>query len=484
MSLLFSVTHNGIPKKVTCSRTSTVNQLVQQSLEKFRLPQSTQGIVLHNNKELDGLLPLRLTNLVNNAKLTLKIVNGERDVALKLVASVKGKLLQKIVKSHTSSTIDAVLNQFANAVDISIDYEQNKVQLGVLDAHVDNMNHDFATITVGSLVGLAANVVMRLDIELKENHARREVLQKEQEALRKRMEERKKQMRILEKEMKQDEERINGGQTDDHVQHEQGESGSRSPKLPKLDDSRESSPKMDTSTAEENRESPKEESPEKQKFPKEESPEQEAETDTVYLPSGSSVAYENPDSDYNLTVSQAEKYYGMIKAMQTNRKETKQPKSAPQKYVIRIRFPDLAILQLVIEDSGINLGQLLKKLDGYIEKSHINNYRLKSGTPPFKEIKMGFTENNTALKDHGEFQDEKMLLIWEPLVKRSRGPYLISNMHTKSLQELSTVKLEQQRGQLDDDDDTGKLNEDKSKKKDEHDKSKKKGLPKWFRPTK
>lgn len=492
MSLLFTVSYNNVLKKITCSRASTVNQLVQQSIEKFRLPQSSQGTLLHNNKELDGLLPLRLTNLVNNAKLALKISNGNRDVTVKIVGTIKGELKQKIVKTQTISTIQALLEQFSQAVEVHIDYENSRVQLSVLDARVANSSHDFAALTVGSLIGLAANVVMRLDVELKANQAKREQLQRDQEALRKRIEERKKQMRLLEKEMKEDEARAAGIELSEspktEVQAEvPGEEAQN--EVPMDVDAPQEVP-LGTSLKEIPQEVPQQETP--QNLQKEElvsSLESTVESnlddgqDIVFLPSGLSTRYDNPESDYNLTVSQAEKYYAMIKAMQTGRrKEPKQQKRAPQKYVIRMRFPDLALLQFHIEDLGMKLGQLLKKVDGYIESSHINHYRLKSGIPPFKEIAMGFAENNVALRDHNEFQDEKILLIWEPTEKHSQGPFLKSNVHTRSVLELPTMKLDQQRGQLAEEEHRPSSSGTNSERSG--DEQKKKGLPKWFRPVK
>ena len=192
--------------------------------------------------------------------------------------------------------------------------------------------------------------------------------------------------------------------------------------------------------------------------------------------------YENPEDDYNMTTAQAETYLNIIKSMQTRPKKKNEAKS-PTHYAIRLRFPDRSLVQLHIEDPSTKLGQLMKKIDSYIDPKFINSYRIKNGTPPFREIKFGFQENGTALSKHPDFQQEKMLLIWEPSSSHQPGPYLAQGVNTKDVSQLSTVMLETHRGELEEDTlATGKSVKGTSDEKPKLKTKLNKSMPKWFRP--
>lgn len=189
MSLSFSIAYNNVSKKVTCSRTNTVNQLASLAIAKFNLPSSVHGSLLHNGKKLDGLLPLRLTNLVNNAKLSLEVSTSLRPVTLKVVGSVLGERKQKIIKTKTDSSLEELLDTFAK--ETGTKYEGLYVQISMLDARIDNGSTDFKETQLGSILGSADNAVLRITIESHETQTQREKLQAKQTELRRQLEEHK-----------------------------------------------------------------------------------------------------------------------------------------------------------------------------------------------------------------------------------------------------------------------------------------------------
>lgn len=496
MSLNFSVAYNHSTKKVTCPRSSTVNQLASLAASKFGLPASSSGILIHNGKKLDGLLPLRLTNLVNNAKLSLEVSNELRDVTLKVVASVQGALKQKIVKTRTESTIQKLIDTFATETDT--DLEGLRVHLSVLDAKIDNVSTDFSSMTLASILGSADNAVIRLNAESKDAQSKREKLEQEQSELRRQLEEKKRQARLLEKQKKEEEEEKlkKDRKVSDEAKGEEAIEERAGPTEPETNVKTSSEPpassendemEVDETDNEKERTSfataqpiqPPIKANERETEPQFEV--KRHKEDTVYIPQSRPQVYENPESDYILTVAQAEKYYGIIKSMQQNKKPQPKDHTVPGSYTIRVRFPDRALLDLHIENSSMKLGQLLKKLDGFVHERHINSYRLKNGVPPFEEIVVGFEENNKELKLHKHFQHERIMLIWEPTEKSTKGPFLKLDVNTRSLDEMPTIQLESHRGQLEDE--TNQKSRSSSIGNNTE-KSKKKGLPKWFKPNK
>lgn len=506
MSLSFSVAHNKITKKVTCPRTSTVNQLASLATAKFGLPSSTNGTLLHSGKKLDGLLPLRLTNLVNNAKLELQVCSELRPVTVKIIASVLGELKQKIVKTKTDSSVQQLLEAFA--AESGVVFGENRVQLSVLDARIDNGSTDFASTTLGSIIGSADNAVVRLTVENKDAQSKREKLQAEQRELRQQLEEHKRQARLLEKKLREDSQ-----ETDVQAAKEESKEGTEDAETKKDDleepetETRLETEDVDMDLATSERQEPTQEVEEpknivssgheepsshtlKESESVSETPSEESfkvqhyKEDTVYIPKNRSQHYENPDSDYNLTVAQAEKYYGIIKSMQQNKKHQPKDIAPPKAYIIRVRFPDRALLDLQIEDSSMKFGQLLKKLDSFVHEQHINTYKLKNSVPPFEEISMGFDANNTELKHHKSFQDERILLIWESTQKSAKGPFLKLDVNTRSIDDMPTLQLETHRGQLGDEEEKRRKSHSEPSQSNHPEKKKKNGMPKWFKPGK
>lgn len=507
MSLTFSIAHNQITKKVSCPRSNTVNQLASLAIAKFGLPLSANGTLLHSGKKLDGLLPLRLTNLVNNAKLVLEVSSALRPVTVKVVASVLGELKQKIIKTQTDSTVQQLLDTFS--ADSGAQIGDHRVQLSVLDARIENGSTDFTSTLLGSILGSANNAVIRLTVESKDAHSKREKLQAEQRELRQQLEEHKRQARLLEKRLKEEaqetekkEEPKEEEEVEPELKDEKAELKDEEAEAieePVVQDSIAENPGKDVDMDVDEPQSKPEEInalDTKQEasallndsFPQTPSDEsfkvQHFKEDTVYIPLNRSQHYENPDNDYNLTVSQAEKYYGIIKSMQQNKKQQPKEVVPPKAYIIRVRFPDRALLDLQIEDSSMKLGQLLKKLDSFVHEKHINTYRLKNGVPPFEEIAMGFDANNKELKHHKSFQDERIMLIWESTDKSAKGPYLKLDVNTRNIDDLPTLQLESHRGQLGDEEEKRRKSILELNQSKQPEKKKKNGLPKWFKPGK
>lgn len=490
MSYTFNVSYKSVSKKVSCPRSATVNDLILASFQKFNVETSQNGLLTYSGKKLDGLLPVRLSNLVNNAKLELSVSAGNSVVTLKVVAAIGDESITKIIKVASSSTLAELVDEFRNKTEIDSDWSDKRIQLSVLQAIKDNLTSDFAQIRVATVIGSATNAVMRLLVEKKDAQQKREMLQEEQRVLRQQLEEKRREERLLKKEeeemqvddksvleekdveMEDSEETENaevescgkfkavetktglasGGNDIGHSAKSTGDSG---------DNSRESTQFSGAAGLSDQ--------------PSDHFELVEEREDTLYVPNTRTAIYENPDEDYTVTINQAERYYKMIKSMQGGPKITKEI-SKPQKYVVRIRFPDRSLLDLPIDDPTIKLGQLLKKIDGYVAEKFINTYKLKNGLPPFKEIVMGFSENNMALNDHPDFQLEKILLIWEPVVSNSKGPYLKEGIATKDASLLPTVQLETHRGELE----KGEVTAPKPViKRDE--KKKLSGVPKWFR---
>lgn len=486
-----------------------MNQLASLAIAKFGLPLSANGTLLHSGKKLDGLLPLRLTNLVNNAKLVLEVSSALRSVTVKVVASILGELKQKIIKTQTDSTVQQLLDTFA--VESGAQIGDHRVQLSVLDARIENGTTDFTSTLLGSLLGSANNAVIRLTVESKDAHSKREKFQAEQRELRQQLEEHKRQARLLEKRLKEESQETDLQEEPKEEEEVEQEPELRDEKPEKANVIEEFAGQdsidtedlgkdvnMDVDEAQEPLSKPEEinaldtkqevsallndsipQTPSDESFKV-----QHYNEDTVYIPLNRSQHYENPDNDYNLTVAQAEKYYGIIKSMQQNKRQQPREVAPPKAYIIRVRFPDRALLNLRIEDSSMKLGQLLKKLDSFVHEKHINTYRLKNGVPPFEEIAMGFDANNKELKHHKNFQDERIMLIWESSDKTTKGPYLKLDVNTRNIDDLPTLQLESHRGQLGDEEEKRRKSILELSQSRQPEKKKKNGLPKWFKPGK
>lgn len=490
MSYTFSVSYQNVVKKVLCGRSATVNDVLRASFDKFNILLSNSGELSSGGKKLDALLPVRHTNLVNNAKLVLLVTKGAAEVTLKVTASVKEESVTKILKIASAATLAALVAKFREAAGIEADWTDQRIQLSVLQAVKDNLSSDFAEVTVASLVGSSTNAVIRMVVENRDRQLQRAKLQEDQKILRQQYEEKQRQNRLLQKQQQELEaQRLREAkraedEAKDSMEIEPEENASREvvsksqtsdpePPVVKHNEQTVETPAVPSNLATTNVSSTSMVSP---SHPRESFHVPEEKEDTLYIPNERTALYENPEEDYNMTMGQAEKYLKIIKSMQGG-PSTKKETMIPQKYVIRIRFPDRSLLDLPIEDASMKLGQLLKKVDGYVDERFINSYKLKNGLPPFKEIAIGFTENNLPLKSHPDFQQEKLVLIWEPAVPKASGPFLKQGIASKDASELPTMLLETNRGKLEKDVATvpAPLHTNTTTKKSTP------GVPKWFR---
>lgn len=475
MSFTFTVLYDNTVKKIQCPKTFTVNQLVQLSVEKFRLPDSF-GELSSGGKKLDALLPIRLTNLVNNAKLTLTISNIDVIANLKIVGSIDQKQVTSMMKLSSSTPIAGLVAQFAALNNIQIDLTSKRISLSVLQSVIDNATTDFDHVLLKSVLGTSSSAMIRLVVEDRGVHEQKRKLQDEQANLRLRLEEEKRQARLAEREKKADEPQ--------QVEVPQ-ESQTASLLLVPLN--------TETTITDMEIEKPAEyEKPVAAEIqPRVHTPELQDNTtgsfslttekeDTVYVPVNRTELYENPEDDYNMTTSQAEKYLKIIKSMQT-RTKAKKVARIPSHYTIRLRFPDRSLVQLHMEDSNVKLGQFVKKIDTFLDSKFINSYKIKNGSPPFKEIQFDFDTNNASMNSHPDFQEEKLLLIWEPTISHALGPYLKDGVATKDVNELSTMKLEAHRGQLEDEAHTGPKKSEGTRSISKTKSKLTPNMPKWFR---
>lgn len=501
MSYTFSISYQNTIKKVICKNTASVSQLVALLLEKFKLPQTTNGVLSHNGKNLDALTPLRLSGLVNNSKLVLNTSLGPYTATLKLVGAVDGESISKILKVASDVTLPQMISQLLQSLGKDLVTESKLVELSVMRLSIRNLLPEFARTTVGTFVGSSSNAVVRINIEDKEVSLQKQEqgrkVTEEYEERRKADEKAASLAKLVQESSKPPETKKDSPNKESFIEkeapkniifekediprileHESYQNVTLNEKDTIIEAPQNTGNLINDSINETKSQSLQIEQKKQDvwSLPVERN-------DTLYVPLTSTNTYENPDEDYNLTSNQAEKYYKILKSMQ-GRPPAKKVAKKPNKYTIRIRFPDRTLLDLHFEDPTTKLGQVLKKLDSYLLENHINNYHLKNGLPPFEEILFGFNENNTSLQDHVHFQQEKILLIWETLGKSS-GPYLNPEIQRKDVNELPTVMLENQRGNLEADEEnvkSRKLGPSISQSVDGESKPKIKGMPKWFRP--
>lgn len=473
MSFTCTVLYGTITKKVQCPISFSVNQLVQLSIEKFKLV-DTFGELSSGGKKLDPLLPIRLTSLTNNAKLTLTLSNSDVIANLKIIGSIEGEPVISTIKISAAAPIANLLNKFAALNDIKIDLETKRVSLSVLQSSVENSTSDFKTTLLRSILGNSSNAVVRLVVEDKNVYQLKRKLQEEQTKIRLQMEEEKRQTRSMRKEETSD------------ISIQPGPSSQLHPNSPPLTsimapEENEIAPKTVVDRVAENKQPPKVQATASTGETLQILSLNTKTEDTVYVPLNRTELYDNPEDDYDMTPHQAEKYLNMIKSMQAKPK-TKKLARPPRHYSIRLRFPDRSLVQFHLDDPNIKLGQLVKKIDSFVDIKFINSYRIRNGSPPFKEIHFDFDANNASMNRHPEFQEEKLLLIWEPTTSQPGGPYLKSDVSTKDVNELSTMRLEAHRGQLEDDESTAEKRVEGNKEIRSSKFKLTTKTPKWFRP--
>lgn len=458
-TITVQISYNYVSKKLLVPKSTTVAQLTQQALEKFN--HSGNGQLYYNDKALDSSLPLRLTNLINNSKLTLKAVAGGggggdirvkfSDVNTTVISKIKSNatLLQMIEAIEKEHTLD-LLSTPSHIVLMNTSYKSSQYPTTRLDAIVGNVNSAVIRMINEKDDGekesrrIEQQEIVNLQLKQQEERIKRLREEKENEKVRekKRAEEREYEKEVIEGEEKErrDIEEENGKKEKEMEYHE---STSKPVETAKID----ASPIVNN--YERATENPIKESPQ------------------LYIPGQSTPSYENPNDDYNMTISQAQTYHKLIQ--DSGKKKKKLVAPPPSKYLIRIKFPDRSILQInfVQDVDTIKFGQLIKKIDTLLLPQYINNYDLKFGYPPFARLAPSFKLNDTKLVEMPDFQSERIVLIWETQGQHT-GPFIKKEEVGEILQsnEMPEVVLESHRSELPDE----KVTKPTERK-----------LPKWFK---
>lgn len=510
MSSIFYVSYENTTKKVTCPSNNSINKLIALSVLKFNLPSSTSASLIYNGRQLEGILSIRSSNLLNNAKLDLKKNDSSVPITIKINGMCLGKSNSSILKVSPSTTIAYLIDLYLEKCGDRIEWVNNNVELCAMQSRISNSSTDFNSTTVGNLVGTVSSVALRLVVEnMAEKKLKEDALRKEESFRQEKERQRIAATQKLKEERENKEETKGMAHENQEVDPTPETNHNRQEMVIMTDQASEpigitqegSTVMLNQLTSKHTKDLHESKNDEISLMEQTEPIvteeynsigrsthdqgasfiSHEETEDTLYVPNGRIDAYENPEDDYVLTASHAEKYLKLIRGMQ---KPTKKSMSLPPtRYIFRLRFPDRTFLDLIMEDSAMALGQLFKKIDSYIHPKFLNSYVLKNGTPPFETIEMGFAQNNVPLKDHPSFQQEKILLIWEPVISQT-GPYFNEGLQPKDLKEMPTVALESHRQNLEDDSKSLRktINEKANAHKVEENPKRKAGLPKWFRP--
>ncbi|KAI3403132.2 hypothetical protein KGF56_004021 [Candida oxycetoniae] len=502
-TISLNVSYLNQSKKLTVSKSSSVSQLVSQCLTVYKVDSSSyRGELYHNDKLIDLGLPIRLTNLINNSKLVLKVkkLDLNKMINVKLITE-KGSLVDKC---NANIPLSQVLSQFK--VDTS-----KPTQLRILNSTVNWARYQ--STSLGSLLGAADSVAMRLEYTrtTKEEEAYHK---KQQEAVKLQIEQEKKKRQIEEEKRKLEERER---EKEKEREEEKRKLEEREEKVAEARAAASKEAEMDTGlvnaapTTEdiemiegEERVGVGKTSTTKGEISRSEATsasfvyqeEELKETPQLYVPSDKpQPSYENPDEDYHVTVHQVKTYQNAIRnSAQRTKKNPNGGGKIPPRYLIRIKFPDGSMLQInLLENvSEIKFGNLIKKIDELLLPQFIDNYSLKIGFPPFTKLNQSFTLNQEYLYKLPDFQNEQIILIWE-LSKNSlnkKGPFLNSNskdLVIKQSDELPERILEKHRSELPSDTSSGKQSSrPKSALSNEEDKKGKHKLkiPKWMKINK
>ncbi|KAL6449922.1 hypothetical protein SBY92_002396 [Candida maltosa Xu316] len=474
MSINLNITYQQRPKKITISKASTINQLVSESLTLFKIDSSSNnGRLLHNDKVLDGSLPIRLTNLLNNSKLVLqsepKSASSKFDINVKFMSD-QGSSVKKC--SSDLSLLELV-KEFNGDV-------TKPSNMRVLNLSIQS--DKYASTSLVSIVGNVNNVVIRFAYE----NEKQEVEKQQQEAIRLHIEQGKlrkqkeEEQARLQEESERQQQHQNSNETKSEVQDgvDKTEAENQEPK-PVLNDGDVHPTVKDDVEAE----------PHNAYVYKEDDIK---ETPQLFVPSKApqQPLYDNPDEDYEMTLHQAKAYQNAIRNS-AKRKQKDKVTALPSKYQIRLKFPDATILQInfIEKVDQVKFGNLVRKIDDLLLPEFINIYNLKQGYPPFNTIDMSYANNNEFLHNLPDFQQERIVLIWE-LQKHDlnvKGPFVknTAGLSVKQSEDLPERVLERHRGELPDDEhkkknSSGITNQGNSEK-DDGKKDKKSRVPKWLK---
>ncbi|KAK6461137.1 hypothetical protein DFJ63DRAFT_320522 [Scheffersomyces coipomensis] len=473
-SISFNIVYGSITKKVTINKANTIQQLIHESFTSFKINHDKyQGklIIANSNKTLDNSLPIRLSSLINNSKLILKVEkrdesseslsNSGIEVNIKLAIAGGKSLIHKL---NNQVTLFELLNQFDEKYKGDIVVKSDELKFKNIQLSILNLNYGYEQFNqqkLESIIGRNVNsVVIRLNyIQDEDDQKKRRLHEEQQEIIRlqlKQQSERNlkiKQQRELEEEQARAKQELEEKQKskEEVVEPEEAVEPMEIDEPSTVTDSTANVSQPKTITK--RKEQPVEEDQYIYEQP------ELKETSQLYVPdttksSNSNIPnYENPEEDYEMTVNQAMTYQKIIQNSAI-RKPSKVIKKRPSKYLIRIKFPDGKLLQInyLTNIEEIKFGQLIKRIDTSLMGDYINHYNLKLSYPPFVKIDINFTTNNLKLIDMKEFESEQVSLIWEVSDNNigSNGPYIDQSKinEIKQSSELPEVLLESHRKEL------------------------------------
>lgn len=457
MSASFNVVYGNITKRVEARKSDTVHQLTNICMQKCKIDSNMRGELHYNGKRLDSLLPIRLTNLANNSRLTL-LVQSVGDAKDK---NVNVKLMVVFPDNATHTFILAVpanimLIKLVETMEKSNNVNLMEVpgyymKLSVVNTQLSSLDERFTTVRLNSIIGLdVASLVIRLSYARVDNH---ETVLKQKEIVKKQLEEQQKwnERRELEREEERERQRAQQKRQEEPMEVEAPPGQSDQAPLDHKSNSVDQPPQPNISSVSSQADhSTAVADPSLMAQPAPQNQEQKSDSAEYFIPSDKRYIYENSDDDYDMTVSQAQKYHKLIQDSAA-RKAPKQVRK-PQSYSVRIKFPDRSLLQLAFAADS-KFGQILKELDHYILPAYKNNYHLKVAYPPFKKLEFSFLANNTSLDEHGEFgSNENIVLLWEVTDGNASGPFIDTKLvNAKETTQLPEIQLESNRGQLPDD---------------------------------
>ncbi|CAI5758193.1 unnamed protein product [Candida verbasci] len=455
-----NINYQSVTKKISINKTDPISKVIVKSLEIFKINSSLySGSLLHNNKILDDSLPIRFTDLVNNSKLIFKIkkLDMNKEVNVKFIIENNSPKIEKI---NISKNLLELIEKF------NVDKSRSS-QLRIFNLTINSSDYEHTQLS--SIIGDVGNVVIRLNYLKSDNEIMK--LKKEQEDINKLQIE---QNRIrMEEEKKRNEERrekeLLEGREKELVERKREIEQKEKEQDIEMKDEDDATIKSDKTV------DMKDEGNQ---------PTENEEGMKLFIPSNKDPhthTYENPDNDYEMNVDTLKIYQNSIRSSGKRLKKNKDTTRNISKYNIRIKFPDGSILQLNFTENvkDIKFGQLIKKIDELLYPQFLNHYSLKFGHPPFKKIDLSFKNNTEYLYKIPDFQNERIVLIWELNKKDLNGPFIkqdFENLIIKDSSQLPEIVLEQNRGN-----EESKAIEHKKTEVDENKTKSKSKVPKWFK---
>ena len=456
MSASFNVVYGNITKRVEARKSDTVHQLTNICMQKYKIDSNMRGELHYNGKRLDSLLPIRLANLANNSRLTL-LVQSVGDSKDKNV-NVKLMVVFPDNKTHTfilTVPANIMLVKLVESMEKSNNVDLMEVpgyymKLSVVNTQLSSLDERFTTVRLNSIIGLdVSSLVIRLSYSRVDNH---ETVLKQKEIVKKQLEEQQKwnerrELERVERERQSAQERELSETRQEPVDEANSNENETISKQAPLNRFVDQPPQPSISSVSSRVDHTTHVEPNPVAQPTSQNNLQKPESAEYFIPSDKRYIYENSDDDYDMTVTQAQKYHKPIQDSAA-RKAPKQARK-PQSYSVRIKFPDRSLLQLAFAADS-KFGQILKELDHYILPAYKENYHLKVAYPPFKKLEFSFLANNTRLDEHGEFgSNENIVLLWEVTDGDASGPFIDTKLvNAKETTELPEIQLESNRGQL------------------------------------